>query len=344
MILPALMQTIEITAPGGPEKLQPCQRPLPHPGTEDVLIKIMAAGVNRPDILQRRGLYPPPPGVSDIPGLEVAGEVVARGSGVKTLQEGDLVCSLLTGGGYAEYCSSPAALCLPVPASCSTIEAAGLPESTFTVWANMVEAGRLQAGERVLIHGGSSGIGVTAIQLARIMGATVFTTAGSEEKCRFCESLGAIAINYRKQDFGDVLRSLTQGQGVHLILDMVGAPYLASNLKALAPQGRLVIIAVQGGSRTEVDLTRIFLKRLTLTGSTLRSRSVDEKIRLTNEVREHVWPLLETRQIRPIVDSLFPLHDAAGAHRRMESSQHMGKIILTTTPHREAHQAVTATS
>lgn len=329
--LPEAMQAVEITAPGGPETLQVCHRPLPVPGPGEVLIRVFAAGINRPDILQRRGLYPPPEGASDIPGLEVAGEIAALGSGVEGFTTGDRICALLSGGGYAEYCITPASLCLPVPSACSLVEAAGLPEALFTVWANLIEAGGLKTGDRVLIHGGSSGVGTLAIQLARTLGAEVYTTVGSDEKCGFCETLGATAIHYRKQDFAEALLSLTQGHGVNLILDMVGAPYLSQNIKALTPGGRLVIIAVQGGSRTEIDLSRILMKRLSISGSTLRSRSLEEKARLAKAVLEHIWPKLENRSIRPIVDSLFSLSEASEAHRRMESSQHMGKIILTQT-------------
>jgi NADPH2:quinone reductase len=327
--LPDAMTAVEITRPGDPEVLQACRRPLPFPGPGEVLIKVAAAGINRPDVMQRRGLYPPPPGASDIPGLEIAGEVVALGEGVESPALGDTVCALVTGGGYAEYCPAAASLCLPVPKGLSAVEAAALPETFFTVWTNVFDRGGLKAGERFLVHGGTGGIGTTALQMARAFGAEVFATAGSPEKCAFCEQLGARAINYRQEDFVERIRALTNGQGVDLILDMVGGPYLQRNLDSLAPGGRLVLIAVQGGPKTEINLLPIFLKRLTLTGSTLRPRTVAEKTAIAAALRDKVWPLLESGRIKPIIHGTFPLADAAEAHRLLESSRHIGKLVLT---------------
>ncbi|WP_026609236.1 NAD(P)H-quinone oxidoreductase [Methylocaldum szegediense] len=323
------MTAVEIAQWGGPEVLRRCRRPTPQPGPGEVLIRVLAAGVNRPDIMQRKGLYPPPPGASDLPGLEIAGEVAALGEGVREPAVGDTVCALVTGGGYAEYCLAAAALCLPIPRGLGPVEAAAIPETFFTVWANVFERGGLKAGESVLIHGGGSGIGTTGIQLARAFGATVFVTAGSAEKCRFCEQLGARAINYRQEDFVDRIKTLTDGKGVNLILDIIGGPYLQRNLSCLAPEGRLVLIAVQGGPKTEINLLPIFLNRLTLTGSTLRPRSVGEKTMIAEALRLKVWPLLESGRVRPVVHAIFPLSEAPEAHRLMESSQHMGKIVLS---------------
>ena len=326
--IPNTMFAIEITQPGGPDVLQPCRRPVPVPGPGEVLIKVAAAGVNRPDAMQRKGFYPPPPGASDIPGLEVAGHVVAVGEGFKHPVVGDAVCALLTGGGYAEYCIANASLCLPIPKGLSLIEAATLPETFFTVWSNLFEQGELKRGERVLIHGGSSGIGSTAIQLAREFGAEVFVTAGSLEKCIFCEQLGAKAIDYTQEDFVGRIRELTEGKGVNLVLDMVGGPYLQRNLECLAPGGRLALIAVQGGPKAEIDLLPILLHRLTLAGSTLRPRSVAEKASLASTLKSQVWPLLKSGRIKPVVHATFTLGEAADAHHVLESARHVGKLVL----------------
>jgi NADPH2:quinone reductase len=327
--IPGYMTAIEIVRWGGPEVLQACRRAIPKPGPGEVLIKVAAAGVNRPDVMQRKGLYPPPPGASDIPGLEVAGEVVALGNGVHEPAIGALVCALVTGGGYAEYCLAAAELCLPIPKGLDLVEAAAVPETFFTVWTNVFERGGLRAGESVLIHGGGSGIGTTAIQLARVFGASVFVTAGSAEKCRFCEQLGARAINYHEEDFVDRIQTLTDGKGVNLILDMIGGPYLQRNISCLAVDGRLVVIAVQGGAKAEINLLPIFLNRLTLTGSTLRSRSVAEKVAIAEALSQKVWPLLESGQVKPVIHARYPLVEASAAHSLMESSRHVGKIVLS---------------
>ena len=324
------MTAIEIAQPGGPEVLRPCLRPIPLPGPGEVLIKVAAAGVNRPDVMQRLGLYPPPPGASEIPGLEIAGHVAALGEGVEGLRLEDAVCALVSGGGYAEYCLAAAPLCLPIPQGWDLIHAASLPETFFTCWTNLFDPqrGRLQPGESLLVHGGSSGIGVAAIQLAREAGAKVFATVGSEEKRRFCAGLGAIAINYREQDFVECVQAETAGLGVDVILDMVGGDYLQRNLACLRPDGRLVQIAFQHGPKTSINLMPILLKRLTLTGSTLRPRPVAEKARIAKALREQVWPWLETGRIRPVIHAVFPLAAAAEAHRLMESGTHIGKIML----------------
>ncbi|HEY5597406.1 MAG TPA: NAD(P)H-quinone oxidoreductase [Kiloniellales bacterium] len=327
--VPNTMTAIEIRQPGGPEVLVPGSRPVPEPGTGEVLIRVAAAGVNRPDVLQRSGGYPPPPGASDIPGLEIAGEVVALGEAVKGRKLGDQVMALVAGGGYAEYCAAPAAQCLPVPKGLNMIEAAAIPETFFTVWSNVFDRGRLRAGESILVHGGSSGIGTTAIQLARAFGARVFATAGSADKCAACEKLGAErAINYREQDFVTVVRDATGGVGVDVILDMVGGEYIARNIKALAPDGRLCQIAFLGGSKAEVDFLPVMLKRLTLTGSTLRPRPIDFKAAIARALEQNVWPLVEKGTVRPVVFKTLPLAQAAEAHRLMESSAHIGKIVL----------------
>lgn len=324
------MRVMEIAEPGGPEVLRPARRPLPAPGPEEVLIRVAAAGVNRPDVMQRKGLYPPPPGASDIPGLEVAGEVVAAASGVAEWKPGDHVCALLTGGGYAEYCLAHHLLCLPVPRGLSFTEAASLPETFFTVWSNLFDRARLQPSETLLVHGGASGIGVAAIQMARAWGATVYATAGTADKCRFCEGLGAkAAINYREEDFVERIRQLTDDRGVDVILDMVGGDYLQRNLDSLAPDGRLVQIAVQQGPKTAINLLPILLKRLTLTGSTLRPRPVSFKAAIADKLRDKVWPALESGMIRPVLFRTFPLEQAADAHRLMEKSGHRGKIVLS---------------
>ncbi len=330
MDVPREMTVVEITRPGPPEVLQPRQRPVPTPASGEVLIRVSAAGVNRPDLMQRLGKYPPPPGASDIPGLEVAGTIAAAGPGVRGRQEGDPVCALLSGGGYAQFCVAPAVQCLPVPAGLDMIASAAIPETFFTVWTNVFERGRLAAGEVFLVHGGSSGIGTTAIQLARAFGARVFATAGSAEKCAACERLGVErAVNYHAEDFVEVVRQATAGRGVDLILDMVGAAYLARNLDALATEGRLVLIATQGGARGEINLVPLMQRRLTVTGSTLRPRTPEQKGAIARQLHERVWPLLESGAVRPMVYATYPLERAADAHRVLESGTHIGKVVLT---------------
>ena len=326
--LPAVMRAIEIAQPGGPEVLRACPRPMPEPGPGEVLIQVAVAGINRPDAMQRRGLYPPPPGASDIPGLEIAGQIVAVGEGVSPARLGEAVCALVTGGGYAEYCLAAAELCLPVPAGWTLAEAAALPETLFTVWANVFEQAGLKPGERFLVHGGSGGIGSMAIQMAKAFGAEVYATAGSPEKCAFCEQLGARAIDYHQDDFAARIRDFTSGRGVDVVLDMVGGPYLQRNLDSLAPGGRLALIAVQGGHRAEVSLLPVLLKRLTLTGSTLRPRPLAEKAALAAAIRERIWPLLEAGQIKPVIHARFPLDEAKQAHALLENGQHIGKLVL----------------
>ena len=325
------MICIEISTPGGPEVLRAIERPDPVPAAGEVLIRVAAAGVNRPDVMQRRGAYPPPPGASDIPGLEVAGTIEACGEGVGEWRVGDQVCALVSGGGYATKCVAPAAQCLPFPASLDAIGSAALPETFFTVWANVFDRGRLIAGESALFHGGASGIGTTAIQLAAARGVRVFATAGSDQKCRACEQLGAErAINYREADFVEAVRSATGGRGVDLILDIVGGSYVARNLAALATDGRLVQIGFMEGEPTApVDFRRILGRRLTITGSTLRPRSVEEKGQIAAALRREVWPLVDHGAVKPIIFRTFPLAAAADAHRLMESSEHIGKIVLT---------------
>ena len=309
------MRYIECAGTGGPEVLRVTEGPRPEPGVGEVLIRVEAAGVNRPDIVQRQGKYPPPPGASPILGLEVAGTVVATGA---------RVCALVPGGGYAEYCVTPESHCLPVPQGLSMEEAAGIPETFFTVWANVFQIGGLKAGERFLVHGGTSGIGTTAIQLARAFGATVYATAGSDDKCRACERLGADrAINYREQDFAKELRG-----AVDVVLDMVGGSYTPRNIDCLAPRGRLVQIAVQDGMEATINLAKIMQKRITVTGSTMRPRTVDEKAQIARELKEHVWSLLESGKVKVLVDRVFPLDEAAEAHRHLESGTHVGKVIL----------------
>ena len=325
------MIAIEIRAPGGPEVLAPVERPTPVPAPGEVLIKVTAAGVNRPDIFQRLGRYAPPPGASDIPGLEVAGTIEQLGPEVRDWRVGDEVCALVAGGGYAEYCAAPAPQCLPLPRGLDLIAAAAIPETFFTVWTNVFERGRLQAGESLLVHGGSSGIGTTAIQLARARGARVFATAGSAAKCDACERLGAErAINYRESDFAAVVRDLTSGRGVDVVLDMVGGEYFARNIDVLAVEGRLVEIATLHGVKAELNIQTIMGRRLTITGSTLRPRPVAEKGAIAAALRQHVWPLLESSAVRPIVHATFPLRDAAEAHRVMEAGTHIGKLVLVT--------------
>jgi NADPH2:quinone reductase len=330
MPVPQTMSHIEMTAPGGPEVLRLTTGPTPTPKPDEVLIRVQAAGVNRPDIAQRSGSYPPPPGASPLLGLEVAGEVVAAGNAVTTYRIGDRVCALTNGGGYAEYCVAPAPQCLPWPSSYDAVRAAALPETYFTVWANLFQAGRLAAGETTLIHGGTSGIGVTAIQLAKEFGATAYATAGTDEKCAACTRLGAAtAINYRTQDFVEEIARLTDKRGVDVVLDMVGAPYLQRDLRTLAMDGRLVLIAFLQGSKAEnFDFVTVMTKRLTITGSTMRPRSTAQKGAIAAALREKVWPVLDAGRCAPVIHARFPLAEAAAAHQLMESSTHIGKIML----------------
>ncbi|RYF04543.1 MAG: NAD(P)H-quinone oxidoreductase [Oxalobacteraceae bacterium] len=323
------MQAIEITQPGGPEVLQPCERPVPELKPGEILIKVGAAGVNRPDVFQRLGQYPVPPGASDLPGLEVAGEIVDGDLGDSGFKKGDLVCALVQGGGYAEYCAAPLAQCLPVPQGLSLLEAASLPETFFTVWSNVFQRAGLKEGETLLVQGGSSGIGVTAIQVAKALGHRVFATAGTHEKCRACEELGAErAINYKEEDFVAVVKELTGGKGVDVVLDMVGGDYVAREVSCLADDGRIVVIALLGGAKAEVDLGQVLRRRLTITGSTLRPRPIAFKAQIARELRERVWPLLAAGTIKPVIYKTFPLAAAAEAHALMESSTHVGKIML----------------
>ena len=327
--LPTEMTAIEITEPGGPEVLRPARRPLPEPAHGEVLIEVTAAGVNRPDTMQRQGHYPPPPGASDLPGLEVSGHVVANGPGARRYAVGAAVCALTHGGGYAEYCVAPETQTLPVPAGLSVTDAAGLPETCFTVWTNAFERARLRAGERLLVHGGSSGIGTTAIQIASALGVRVFATAGSPEKCAACERLGAErAINYRDEDFVGAVKELTGGEGVDVVLDIVGGSYLQRNLAALRPEGRLAQIAVQEASKSRIDLFALMLKRLSIVGSTLRPQSVESKARIAAALEAQVWPLVESGLVRTVIDTRLPLEEAAAAHARMEAGRHIGKILL----------------
>lgn len=321
------MVAIEIASPGGPEMLRAVERPAPDPREGEVLIRVAAAGVNRPDIMQRMGKYPPPPGASDVPGLEIAGTI--EKSNVSEWKAGDQVCALVAGGGYAEYCTAPAPQCLRIPRALDVIAAAAVPETFFTVWTNLFQRGALKRGERVLVHGGTSGIGTTAIQLARAFGATVYATAGTDAKCRACEQVGAdTAINYRTADFVPVVRELTQGRGVDVILDIVGGDYLARNIDCLALNGRLLQIGLIGGGKAQVNLTPILQRRLTISGSTLRARSVEEKGALARDVEAHVWPLLDSGAVKPVVHATFPLAGAADAHRLLESGEVVGKIVL----------------
>jgi len=323
------MQVVEIATPGGPEVLRLAERPRPQPGSGEVLVQVAAAGVNRPDVMQRKGVYPPPPGAPDIPGLEVAGVIVEVGEAVTGLVVGDHVCALVAGGGYAQYCIAPAAQCLPVPVGLTDIEAASLPETFFTVWSNVYDRAALKPGERFLVQGGSSGIGVAAIQLAHALGSRVYATAGSAEKCAACVSLGAQrAINYRTEDFVAVLKAETGGRGVDVILDMIGGDYLLRETAALAEDGRLVFINTMGGAKTTIDLRDVMVKRLTITGSTLRARPVAVKAEIARKLRQHVWPLFEVGKIRPVIYRSFAFAEAAAAHALMESSEHVGKIML----------------
>ena len=330
MTLPATMTFIEVSEPGGPEVLRAAAGPVPQPGPGEVLVRVAAAGVNRPDIQQRKGLYPPPPGASPHLGLEVAGEVVAAGEGVGAAM-GDRVCGLANGGGYAEYCIVPAAQCLPWPAGYDAVQAAALPETFFTVWANLFQLGQLQPGQSALVHGGTSGIGTTAIQLVRAFGSRIYATAGSADKCEACVELGAdAAINYKEADFADSIKQFTNGAGVNVVLDMVGAPYLQRNLRCLAMDGRLVLIAFLGGNKVEqLDLTTVMTRRLVVTGSTMRPRTAEQKGAIAEELYSKVWPKLEDGSIAPVIHASFPLAQAAAAHRLMESSEHIGKIMLT---------------
>lgn len=329
--LPTSMTHVETDGFGPPEVLKPARMAVPRPGAGEVLIRVAAAGVNRPDVLQRKGGYAPPPGASAVPGLEVSGTVVGTGEGASRYRVGDRVCALLAGGGYAEYCVAPEPQVLPVPEGWSLLEAAGLPETYFTVWTNLFDRGRLKPGETVLIHGGSSGIGTTAIQLASLFGARVLATVGNADKQRACEELGAErAINYREEDFVAVVKELTGGKGVDVVLDMVGGDYVARNIDCLALEGRLVQIAWMGGAKIAADFTKLMVRRLTWTGSTLRPRSVEEKGAIARALEEKVWPLLAARKARVLVHKTFPLEQAAAAHALMESSSHIGKILLTT--------------
>ncbi|NYT38244.1 NAD(P)H-quinone oxidoreductase [Allopusillimonas soli] len=324
------MKAVEISKPGGPEVLQLVDRPQPEPKAGEVLIKVSAAGINRPDVFQRKGNYPPLPGASDLPGLEVAGEIVGGDVGDTGLSIGDRVCALVSGGGYAEYCAAPAAQCLPIPAGLSDIEAAALPETYFTVWTNVFDRGGLSDGESLLVHGGASGIGTTAIQLAAALGHKVYATAGSDERARATESLGAVlGINYRTQDFVEEVRQATDGEGVNVILDMVAGDYINRDLSCLADEGRIVIIALLGGAKATLDCSQLMRRRLTVTGSTLRPRPVAFKARIAQSLRKRVWPLLEAGTVRPVIHATFPLAQAADAHALMDAGEQIGKIVLT---------------
>jgi len=328
--VPTQMTAIVIRAPGGPDMLEPQERPVPPPGEHEVLVKIAAAGVNRPDVMQRKGLYPPPPGATDIPGLEIAGEVVALGAKVERWKPGDKVMGLVIGGGYAQFCPVHESHALPIPQNLSLIEAAAIPETIFTVWHNVFERGGLKAGETLLVHGGSSGIGTAAIQLAKARGARVITTAGTPDKCQACRHLGAdVAVNYKDEDFVAATKAATHGRGADVILDMVGGDYIERNYEAAAVEGRVVQIAFAGSPKATVDFRRIMLKRLIHTGSTLRARSVEDKAAIARAVEQHVLPLIAAGRVKPVIDSSFALAQAALAHARMESSAHIGKIVLT---------------
>jgi NADPH:quinone reductase len=330
MSLPATMIAIDPEGPGGPEVLQPVECLVPQPGAGEVLIHVAAAGVNRPDILQRRGMYPPPPGAPTVPGLEVAGTVVGVGEGGSLEWLGQSVCALVAGGGYAEYCVAPVGQCLPVPPALSMIEAGAMPETLFTVWTNVFERGYAREGEKILVHGGTSGIGTMAIALGKLFGLTVIVTAGSDEKCMRALALGADhAVNYTAQDFVAEVQTLTGGKGVNIVLDMVGGDYVPRNLACLAEDGRHVTIAVQRGISAEINIAAVMMKRLTLTGSTLRARPVAFKSLVADELRRVVWPLVEEGKLKPVIDATFPLAEAAAAHARMEAGDHVGKIVLT---------------
>jgi NADPH2:quinone reductase len=328
--LPKSLTCIAIREPGGPDVLVASEQPLPSPGEGEILVKVIAAGVNRPDVMQRQGHYPPPKGATEIPGLEIAGEVVELGHGTKRWKQGDKVMALVVGGGYAEYCLAFETHALPVPANLSMVEAAAIPETFFTVWHNVFERGKLAAGETLLVHGGSSGIGTTAIALGKAFGARVLTTAGTPEKCEACRKLGAdLAIDYKTEDFVALTKQATQGRGADLILDMVGGDYVGRNYEAAAVEGRIVQIAFLASSRVTVDLMRLMLKRLTHTGSTLRARAVADKAAIARAVENNVLPLIASGRVKPVIDSTFPLAQASAAHARMESGQHIGKIVLT---------------
>jgi NADPH2:quinone reductase len=328
--MPHAMRAIEIEKPGGPEVLRPAERPKPEPKPHEILVKVAAAGVNRPDVLQRQGLYAPPPDASELPGLEIAGEVAACGAAVKAWKVGDKICALTHGGGYAEYCVTPEVQALPVPKGLSMVEAASLPETFFTVWSNVYDRGRLAAGQSLLVHGGTSGIGVTAIQMAKATGNRVFATAGSDEKCAACVKLGAeAAFNYKTGDFVEGVRQATGGKGVDVILDMAAGDFVPRELKALADEGRLVFIAFLRGPKTELDVNEVMRRRLTLTGSTLRPRPIEFKGAIAASLRSRIWPLIEAGRIKPVIYRTFDLEQAAAAHRLMESSEHIGKIVLT---------------
>ena len=327
--LPEMMTAIEITKPGGPEVLVPCQRPVPVPAAGEVLLKVVAAGVNRPDVIQRKGLYPPPPGASDIPGLEISGTVVAVGEGVDPTEIGGRFCALVSGGGYAEYCVAPFDQCLTVPPALDMAQAAAIPETLFTVWHNVFERAYAVEGETILVHGGTSGIGTMAIKLGKLFGLTVIVTCGSDDKCAAAKALGADhAINYATTDFVEEIKRITEGQGVHIVLDMVAGSYVARNLQTLCEDGRHVTIAVQGGMVAEINMAYVMSRRLTLTGSTLRARSAQFKALLTDEIHRTVWPSVADGQLRPEMDKSFPLTEAAAAHAHMESGEHVGKIVL----------------
>lgn len=325
------MKAVIITRPGGPEVLQITDRPKPTFTTTEVLVKVAAAGINRPDVFQRKGNYPPPAGApQDIPGLEIAGTIAEVGADVARWKVGDKVCALVMGGGYAEYCNVPEGQCLPVPENLSFIEAASLPETFFTVWSNVFDRGQLKTNESLLVHGGSSGIGVAAIQMAVALGSTVYVTAGSDEKCKFCEGLGASkAINYKTQKFPEVIKELTNGKGVDVILDMIGGDYTPGNIQSLGEEGRLVMINTMKGKDVQIDLSQVMRKRLSITGSMLRSRSVEFKSAIAQNLERHVWPLLISGKIKPIIHSVFPAAEASKAHQLMESSEHIGKIVLS---------------
>jgi NADPH:quinone reductase len=330
-MLPKTMTVIEAREPGGPEVLVPATRPVPEPGPGEVLIEVAAAGINRPDVLQRQGLYPPPKGASDLLGLEVAGKVVALGEDASRYQPGDLVCALVNGGGYAEFAAAPEGSTLPVPQGLSLAEAAALPETVFTVWHNVFERGGLEPGEWLLVHGGSSGIGTTAIQMATALGAKVMVTVGNDEKARACEALGAArAVNYREEDFVEAVREATGGNGANVILDMVGGDYVERDLRAAALEGHIVQIAFLKGSKVELDLMRLMMRRLTLTGSTLRAQSPEAKTRMAKAIEQRVWPLIAAGKVKPVVDSTFDLAQASEAHRRIDDPDHVGKIVLIT--------------
>ena len=323
------MKVVEISEYGDADVLDIAERPIPEPASGEVLIKVAAAGLNRADVMQRNGQYPPPPGASDLLGLEVSGKIEAVAPDAYGVSVGDEVCALLAGGGYAQYCTAPASSCLPIPKSLNIIEAGAVPETFFTVWTNVFMRGNLKEGERILVHGGTSGIGTTAIQLAAAIGARVCATAGSKEKCDATIALGAdYAINYREFDFVEEIKTWTSGQGVDVILDIVGGAYVPKNIKCLASEGRLVIIATQGGLKAEINVLPIMLKRLTVTGSTLRSRTVSEKSKIAEELKKHAWPLLDSGEVKPIIDSIFPMAQVREAHRRLESGSHIGKVLL----------------